>query len=509
MSSSQSLATENTQKLQDFFTSYHDFSYKPQNGPEAEFERLCRLRNWGPKALAKHQTKFNTILAAEKLQEKSAWNTGLINDFFKKYEFECFKYDQSGAVMAEFERLCHIKQWDTAKRNNARIELYKAVHLNQPSISPGTKPQDDPSGKKRPNPSAEELSDFFQKYEFCNFKYSPKADPVTEFDRLCNARQWARSSQPQCGKTQLSSQSNHQAKGALSPLAAFFTSYNCSRGRYMYAGLAAPVEFKLLTERVTKPDWEAGNIDRRHHEDRNRDKQNGKAYWRSTYHEDLKAQYYRAVEREFDWLIGNRARKAGLQDHEYVIELLELGKAPIPLKDAKAILAKVNVNIYDFIEYEAALNKASVYDPSNPEKASLPAKPPLYPSNSVLGVYCWVTGRIYDLKQASSSGTLVLLLKHVGDHFCEESLKIVLHSAKNDMHKPDSRAKSATMKVVNAIHKWLRSDEGELVLYRQRQRDLHPYTTRRAAPPPKDSLAKEYLGHFKQLLEYAARTTTF
>ena len=63
------------------------------------------------------------------------------------------------------------------------------------------------------------------------------------------------------------------------------------------------------------------------------------------------------------------------------------------------------------------------------EKDNAPVKPTLFETEMLLGIYCWVTDRVYKLEEAKASGTFCLLLKRVGRHFGVENVQAFLETA--------------------------------------------------------------------------------
>jgi len=92
--------------------------------------------------------------------------------------------------------------------------------------------------------------------------------------------------------------------------------------------------------------------------------------------------------------------------------------------------------------------------------AQMPPKPFNYPSAQLLGVYCWVSNRIYPLALANEEGTLKLLLKNVGEFFHKDAMEEVLLNANSLIYKEGRLSKKdATFRVVTKITDWLESGE--------------------------------------------------
>ncbi|KAI5803629.1 hypothetical protein DFH27DRAFT_652768 [Peziza echinospora] len=323
------------------------------------------------------EAKFDRIIAAEIEKTNQA---ELLRGFFTKFEFHAYKYNQAAIPTEEFSRLCAARKWGPARISSAKREFDGIMAApSQHKTSGTTEPSTSQRSNNEHNINIETLQ---------NTKNTPNiaAQQPRQLGQKRKSTPPRQSSRPDLSK---------------SPLAEFFTRFNCSN--YTYKGLSATVEFDRLTNQE--------------------------------YYE-LKRQFYQTVEAQFDWFVDIQCKRTGLKKEEYVAIFFGLGQAPMDVDTATKLLRSININIYDFLDYhyelfgleekitpgtdnaKASREPTATLDPiTNNALRTLPQMPTKFPSVVLLGIYCKVTGRIYDLKEARSNGTLVLLLKRVGKHF--------------------------------------------------------------------------------------------
>ncbi|KAI5792604.1 hypothetical protein DFH27DRAFT_527369 [Peziza echinospora] len=374
--------------LATFFKAFErgTYIYSGENTPTVEYDRLCSVLQWGEKKANRHRAELMKIIA----QSEKATDAELpLSKFFAKYEFQGYKCNKDAKPTEEFSRLCAARRWGPVLISRAKSEfdgIMAAAGQHKASASQGSGGGDNIGTPKKPK----------------NTKQNQ-------------------------GSTISSPRSHSPIDLSKSPLAEFFTSFNCSK--YTYQGHSATVEFNNLTNQLTKDEW------------RNSNPYESGTYWKSAEHIKLKRQFYETVEAQFDWFVNIQSKRSGLKKHEYVAIFFGLGQTPMDHETAKKLLEQINVNIYDFLDYHYQLfgleekitpmtgNTKPNAEPTKPPPsktpdpisnnavAILPKMPTKFPSVNLLGIYCKVTGRVYDLEAARENGTLVLLLKHVGEYF--------------------------------------------------------------------------------------------
>jgi len=377
-----------------FFQSFHRFLYNPANSPEAEFRRLCIQREWGNTNRQKYRRQFEEIFANRSQNRDNAGSSstqagtgGGVRGFFQRFEFEGFKFNPKADVRKEFRRLCQMREWGAVKIGNAEREFEQALMSKKPARAAGGAAVErffkqyefEQFELNRLAPVDREFERLCQARQWGTKKIAQarvelqKTLSTTRKDMDGTLKAASGSgSHAAGGKETLQSASNglegpstpanykpHSYSShentmgplvrvlplstpqppTLRPLAAFFTGKQQVDYRYEYQGREPAVEFKLLVQNVEQPRWEKLDLHLRredcglpHWSEGPKEKK--PQFTKSRTYKKLRVSFYQAVEEEFEEGVQRRAEMAGQRSHEYVLELLGLGKPPISEEDA-------------------------------------------------------------------------------------------------------------------------------------------------------------------------------
>ncbi|RPA94286.1 hypothetical protein L873DRAFT_1793067 [Choiromyces venosus 120613-1] len=346
------------------YSPYNLYTYDPSNPPDVEFRRLCQQRQWGRERTRQARQGYN--LAQQQLalsQQQQSLAQSSFAQVIQNQEFVNFTCDTSADPIGEFWRLLTTQS--------------KALKALQERTS------------------APDIVEFFKKYEFQRFTYDPSNPPDVEFQRLCQQHQWepVRIACAQLEYEEAQQESilwQEQWKLPLAQLAVveYFENYEFDNSGYgissdtseiplleLVGGLPA-VEF-LRSQSVEGYTYSYGLL----HEEFRRLLSAREAEWEAslpiesnqatilatghalaptTAREEwidewgmierkLKEEFQFQIEGEFDVLMDFIGSSTGLEAWEVLVELYDVGEAPLGKDEAKHALESVNVNIYDFI----------------------------------------------------------------------------------------------------------------------------------------------------------------
>ncbi|PUU82759.1 hypothetical protein B9Z19DRAFT_1120145 [Tuber borchii] len=449
--------------LQEFFSrfNFQRYTYDPHKPPLEEFERLCQARQWGPSKIRKHKTAFLLIVEREQdLSRGLAAPNAPLQDFFSQFNFQRYTYDPHNPALEEFKRLCRERQWGPSKIREHETAFLLAVEREKDL------------GGSLAGPNAP-LQEFFSQFNFREYTYDPHTPAPEEFKRLCEARRWGASKIREHETAFLLAVEREQdLRGGLTGpnVIEFFRKYEYQRFTY---DLDAPIqsEFQRLVKlrgwgevnlsKVTEQFNKAVALDARDKsgyaapeptdsEDLEEEevdllvdwmwKQECCEYsyrgalpeinfkklkgWERVYgesegeFESLHKGFNQVVEKVFDSLLDELCEITeitGIKPWQLLVGLYGQGQQDVEKQDAGIILKNIFVNIFDFLDaFQKIPSNLRTTDGQEFLRRLKPLAVELqFPNDMILGVYSFLTGRVYPAPRASKDGTLVLLLQRI------------------------------------------------------------------------------------------------
>ena len=254
-----------------------------------------------------------------------------LSNFFSSYECRGYTYDPTNDPTDEFRRLCIARQWSDATKDENAAKFLLAKHRAARNNSP--------------------VATFFRRYEFSRFAHNPLADPVAEFDRLQRAKEWGELQLGSVRKEFLAALGGNvsEPSGRVTgiperlPMVEFLKGQEFSR--YIYCSGRPEEEFKYLLK-VHRGIWE--EEERRMGRAVSGDE--GWKRWRvSAKLTVLQEGFYKAVEEQFDLMLGKIAGWTGLRRDQVMVELYCVGKAPLSMAEAKTVcLHPISLGLVNF-----------------------------------------------------------------------------------------------------------------------------------------------------------------
>ncbi|RPA93926.1 hypothetical protein L873DRAFT_1815275 [Choiromyces venosus 120613-1] len=333
-----------------------------------------------------------------------------LRQFFEQFNFERYTYNPSTDPRAEFNRLCEARQWGASKIRQRQTEFSIAIQAEQGL------------GQSSAGP---EVIKFFRKYEYQLFAYDLHAPAQSEFQRLVGLRKWGQANlskvKKQFNKALTLDSAAHSASEPtalghsdtpeVDLLADWLRKQECPR--YRYLGDLPELEFKKLVS-VRRSEWIQ--------EDRLRNSRRlgmsmvGRGPWKgSPEFKLLRKEFYGVVEEVFNSLLDELCQITGLKRWQVLVGLYGEGKIKVGIHEAKTILKKVFINIFDFLDvFKEILKNPPTTDGKKLLRILKPFAIELqFPSNLMLGVYSALTNRVFPIEVVDKKGTLVLLLHHI------------------------------------------------------------------------------------------------
>ncbi|KAF8427674.1 hypothetical protein EV426DRAFT_640323 [Tirmania nivea] len=432
-----------------------------------------------------------------------------LSDFFTAFQCKAYRYYRHNPPLKEFERLGQIKGWGEVQLRFLRIELEDI--LKQHKLISCTRQW--AQAPETPGDKAAPLNNFFSIFErvIQAYTYNPAEYPPREFDRLRKASAWssweiarnkrqfneiygttdawafyvmtefsgpnpvtrpdthiAKSSVTTTVSTALGGITSTQSRDprsieadlSKSPIALFCKGFNSIDYRYADANSTPTKEFEKLSKAVEQrlnylyvaQQWASTVLEPREPRvspDSNLEVYKFLSFWKSQVYRELQYQFYRAVEKQFDWFVDIQCYRTGMEKHEYLVVFFEAGDGSgrkITQDKGEKLLSKIHINIYDFLDHHDQVLRtqdklilppsAERHSSSNMDNLasslkvvdigsiqyprmpiSTPTIPTKFPTVELLGIYCEVTKRIFNMHAAMSNGILRRLLKSVGRYF--------------------------------------------------------------------------------------------
>ncbi|RPA89102.1 hypothetical protein L873DRAFT_1791719 [Choiromyces venosus 120613-1] len=307
-------------------------------------------------------------------------------NFFKKYNFEKYTFEPGRSPEQEFQLLAKTRQWGTKQttRNQRLLEI------------------------------AIRQAEFFERFEDFRedgWDEGKIADVKNQYEVL----------------TGVSSHKEDEAREAYedvvegkTAIAKFFIENQCPG--YSYSYRSSVVELSELVE-AREDMWEeiAGDRERRG------------SYKKTEEYYRLQREFQVATEECFESFL--RVKIGSLEEKETrpwetLAELLKLGKAPMDRSTAAELIKTVHINIYDFIDLFTfhlppsanTLEKLLTTEFYRVQKLR-------FPDVVTLAAYSRLIHRVYNLENAKTNGTLVLLLHRLKEHFrsIDDLMKMIHH----------------------------------------------------------------------------------
>ncbi|KAG0131500.1 hypothetical protein HOY82DRAFT_485191 [Tuber indicum] len=402
---------------------FERYTYDPDIPAHEEFVRLCEARQWGPSKIRRYKAEF--LLALSQEQDP-------LSQFFEQFDFERYTYDPDTPPRKEFDqfdRLCEARQWGPSKISHHETEFFLALsrELDRSGSSVGI-----------------EVIKFFRRYEYSLFTYDIDEPVQSEFQRLVGLRGWGNARLSKVTREfndavaldargqsaySASEPTTSENPGTLGEdlLADWLRARECPG--YEYSGDLPELEFKKLAD-VKRREWLRCQ---RFALGRDTSIEERRLWKVSSEFESLRNGFYAVVERVFNLQLGNFCRITGLTPWQVFVELYGNGQQDVGKQDAKTILHRVFINIFDFLDAfgETLKNPRTTNGKKALRKLKPLARELQFPSNLMLGVYSALTNRVFPLDAVDRQGTLVLLL---------QPIKVYLRSFDDVMREFDKEA---------------------------------------------------------------------
>ncbi|CAZ81961.1 unnamed protein product [Tuber melanosporum] len=395
---------EEQDPLSQFFEQFdfERYTYDPDIPAHEEFERLCEARQWGPSKIRRYKAEF--LLALSQEQDP-------LSQFFEQFDFERYTYDPDIPPRKEFDRLCEARQWGSSKISHHETEFFLALsrELDRSGSSVGI-----------------EVIKFFRRYEYSLFTYDIDEPVQSEFQRLVGLRGWgnarlskvtrefndavALDARGQSGYS-TSEPTTSENPGTLEEdlLADWLRARECPG--YEYSGDLHELEFKKLADAKRREWLRCLSLER----GRPTSIEERRGWKISPEFLKLRNGFYAVVEKVFNLQLGNFCRVTGLTPWQVFVELYGNGQQNVGKRDAKTILHRVFINIFDFLDAfgETLKNPRTTNGKKALRKLKPLARELQFPSNLMLGVYSALTNRVFPIDVVDRQGTLVLLLQPI------------------------------------------------------------------------------------------------
>jgi len=251
---------------------------------------------------------------------------GPLLEFFSQFNFIEYTYDPHSPPLEEFKRLCQARRWGASKIRKHETAFLFAVKKEQ---------------DLRGDPAGPNVIEFFRKYEYLLFTYDLDAPMQSEFQRLVGLRGWGERNLSKVTKRfnkavalDAREQSAHDASEPTAPedpgiqgvdlLPDWLRKQEC-RG-YKYLGGLPELEFKKLVN-AKKKEWKWIY---KEHED-------APLWGRSTEAESLRAEWYGAVEDDFNSMLDKFCLITGITPWQVFVGLYDEGRVDVTRESARKV----------------------------------------------------------------------------------------------------------------------------------------------------------------------------